>query len=88
MVSFGEILVFLIIGALAGWLAGKLVRGRGYGLIVNMLVGILGALLGGLLFGQIGWEAPGGFWGRLLVAVVGAVVLLFVAGLVGRLTGR
>lgn len=88
MATFGEILIFLLIGALAGWLAGKLVRGRGYGLIVNILVGLLGALLGGLLFEQLGWQAPGGFLGRLLVAFLGAAVLLFITGLIGRMTGR
>lgn len=78
-----EVLLFLVIGALAGWLAGVLMRGHGYGLLANILIGILGALIGGLLFTSLGIDL-GGFVGTLFIAFVGAAILLFVAGLFGR----
>ncbi len=68
---------FLIIGAAAGWLAGKLTRGGGFGLVGNLVVGILGALVGGFLFGLLGL-ASFGLIGSLVTATVGAVVLLWV----------
>lgn len=66
---------FLIIGVLAGWLAGKLMRGQGYGLLGDLLLGIVGALVGGLLFGILGLSAFG-FLGSLVMATAGAVVVL------------
>jgi uncharacterized membrane protein YeaQ/YmgE (transglycosylase-associated protein family) len=66
----------LIIGALAGWLAGQFMRGRGFGLLGDILVGIVGALIGGLIFGILGIYTYG-FVGRLVMATVGAVVLLY-----------
>ena len=74
-----EVIGFLVIGVLAGWMAGKLMKGRGFGLLGNMVVGVLGAVAGGFLFGLVGLEA-GGFIGSLVTAVVGALVLLFVIG--------
>lgn len=71
------LLWFLIIGAVAGWLAGKVMKGGGFGLWVNMLVGCLGALLGGFLFGLLGLTA-GGLIGSLVMAFVGAVLLLWI----------
>ncbi|MFZ0634513.1 MAG: GlsB/YeaQ/YmgE family stress response membrane protein [Candidatus Acidiferrales bacterium] len=67
----------LIIGAVAGWLAGLLVKGRGFGIIVDIIVGIVGAFLGGWIFGLLGMEAYG-LIGRLAVSVVGAVILLVI----------
>jgi uncharacterized membrane protein YeaQ/YmgE (transglycosylase-associated protein family) len=67
---------FLIIGAAAGWLAGKLTRGHGFGLAGNLVVGILGALVGGLLFRLLGIVSFG-LIGSLVTATVGAVVLLW-----------
>jgi len=73
-----EILYFVIIGALAGWLAGTLVRGGGFGLLGDIVVGILGAVVGGYLFGVFGISAGGGLIGSLVVATVGAVVLIVI----------
>jgi len=73
-----EILYFVIIGALAGWLAGTLVRGGGFGLLGDIVVGILGAVVGGYLFGVFGVSAGGGLIGSLVVATVGAVVLIVI----------
>ena len=68
---------FLIIGAVAGWLAGKITRGKGFGLVTNLVVGILGAFVGGFLFKLIGMTAIGTL-GEIFTATVGAIVLLFV----------
>jgi uncharacterized membrane protein YeaQ/YmgE (transglycosylase-associated protein family) len=76
-----SLIIFLAIGAAAGWIAGLLTKGRGFGLIVNTLVGIVGAVLGGLLFDQLGIIAPG-LIGTLVAAVIGAIVLLFVVRLI------
>ena len=72
---------FLIIGLIAGWLAGQVMRGGSFGLIGNLIVGVIGALLGGWLFGVRGLSAYG-LVGSLIVAFVGAVVLLFLLSLV------
>ncbi len=72
---------FLIIGLIAGWLAGQVMRGGSFGLIGNLIVGVIGALLGGWLFGVLGLTAYG-LIGSLIVAFVGAVVLLFLLSLV------
>lgn len=70
---------FLIIGALAGWLAGKITRGAGFGLLANLLIGIVGAILGGFLFRLIGMTSIG-LIGELFTATVGAIVFLFILG--------
>jgi uncharacterized membrane protein YeaQ/YmgE (transglycosylase-associated protein family) len=71
-----SLLVWLIIGALAGWLAGLVVRGSGYGLFIDILIGVLGACLGGWLAHVLGFSVGGGFLISLVVATLGAVVLL------------
>ncbi len=76
-----NILWFLLIGLVAGWLAGVLVKGRGFGLIGDLVVGVLGALLGGFLFSTLGLAAYG-VAGALIMAVVGALVLLFLIRLI------
>ncbi len=78
-----SIFIFLLIGALAGWLAGKLMKGRGFGLIGNVVVGVIGAVVGGLIFDFVGIFATG-FIGSLVTATVGAVVLLYVVGLLTK----
>lgn len=77
-------LVWILVGALAGWIAGELMRGDGFGFLGNVIVGILGAVLGGWLFDVIGLAPGFGFIGSLFTSVVGAVVLLFVIGLIRR----
>ena len=66
---------FLIIGAVAGWLAGKFTKGSGFGIFGNIIVGIIGALVGWLLFGVMGLQATG-FVGEIVTSTVGAVVFL------------
>lgn len=78
------LLWFLLIGAAAGWLAGLLMKGRGFGVIGNILVGVVGAVLGGWLFRTLGFWPGGGLVGSLFTAFVGAVVLLFVISLIRR----
>jgi len=74
------IILYLIIGGLAGWLAGLIMKGRGFGLFGNIIVGIIGGILGGFLFGLLGLASVG-LIGSLVTALVGAVVLLFIVGL-------
>ena len=74
------LIAFLIIGAVAGWLAGKLMKGGGFGVPRNIVVGVIGAFIGGLLFDLLGISA-GGWIGSIVTATVGAVVLLYLVGL-------
>ena len=74
------IILYLIIGALAGWIAGQIMKGRGFGVLGNIIVGVIGGFLGGFLFSLIGVSGGGLIW-SLIMAVVGAVVLLFIASL-------
>jgi len=73
-----------VIGAIAGFLAGKIVEGGGFGLIVDIIVGIVGAVIGGYLAGVLGISIGGGFISSIIVAVIGAVILLFVLRLIKR----
>jgi uncharacterized membrane protein YeaQ/YmgE (transglycosylase-associated protein family) len=75
---------FLVVGLVAGWLAGVLVKGGGFGVIGDLVVGVIGAFLGGWLFSTLGASAGGGLLGSIIVATVGAVVLLFIVRLVKR----
>ena len=79
-----EILYFVLIGAVAGWLAGTLVRGGGFGLIGDIVVGVLGAVLGGFVFGALGIAPGAGMVGSLVVATVGAVILIVVVRAIKR----
>jgi len=78
-----SLLIFLAIGAVAGWLAGVLMSGGGFGLLGDIVVGIIGALVGGVLFGALGISA-GGLVGAIVTATVGAVVLIFILRLIKR----
>jgi uncharacterized membrane protein YeaQ/YmgE (transglycosylase-associated protein family) len=66
----------IVIGILAGWLAGKIMRGSGFGILVDLLLGIVGAFIGGYIFALLGLAAYG-LLGRLIMALVGALLLLF-----------
>lgn len=66
----------VLVGILAGWLAGQITKGRGFGVLGDLIVGILGSLLGSFLFGMIGILAYG-LLGRLVMSVIGAIVLLW-----------
>ena len=70
-----QFLWFMLIGVAAGWLAGQVMKGGGYGLVGDLIVGVIGALLGGFLFGLLGISA-GGLLGSLVTATVGAIVLI------------
>lgn len=74
------ILVSLVIGALAGWLAGKIMK-KGMGLLVCIIVGVIGGFLGSWVFSQLGLTGERTFWGQLLVGTLGAVLFLFILSL-------
>jgi len=78
-----NILWFAIIGIAAGWLAGQIMKGRGFGLVGNLVVGVIGAIVGGLLANSVGLGASG-LLGALVIATLGAVVLLAVVGALKR----
>lgn len=82
--GLGSIIAMLIVGALAGWLAALLVRGRGFGLGGNIVVGIVGAVLAGFIFPAVGWGAGGGFFVSVIHATIGAVILLVLIRVVKR----
>ncbi|MFO1021726.1 MAG: GlsB/YeaQ/YmgE family stress response membrane protein [Planctomycetales bacterium] len=67
---------FILIGLCAGWLAGQITKGAGFGVVGNLIVGVIGAILGGFLFGLLGLASTG-LLGELITATVGAIVLLF-----------
>jgi uncharacterized membrane protein YeaQ/YmgE (transglycosylase-associated protein family) len=75
-----HLLWFLLIGLVAGWLAGKLTKGSGFGAMGNIVLGVLGSFVGGFVFRQIGITA-GGTLGSLIVATVGAAILIYVVRL-------
>ncbi|MEQ9505902.1 MAG: GlsB/YeaQ/YmgE family stress response membrane protein [Hyphomonas sp.] len=77
-----SLLIFLFIGAVAGWLAGVLVKGYGFGIVGNIIVGIIGAFVAGLIFPAIGLSIGGGILGSIIYATLGAVVLLLAIRLV------
>ena len=79
-----SLIIFLIVGAIAGWLAGLIVKGFGFGLIGNIIVGIIGAFIAGWLLPRIGIVIGGGFVAAVINALIGAVILLLVIRLVKR----
>ena len=81
--SLTAIIWFLLIGLIAGWLAGKVMKG-GFGVIGDMIVGVIGAFIGGWLFGKLGVSAGGGLIGSIITAFVGAVILIFLLRLIRR----
>lgn len=74
---------FILIGIVSGFVAGKLMRGGGFGLIVNLVVGIIGGVLGGWLFSLLGIHTSS-IIGELITSVIGAIVLLWIVGLISR----
>lgn len=75
---------YIIIGAIAGWLAGKIVKGSGSGLFMDIVIGVVGALIGGFLLSFVVDTAGGGWWFTLFTAVLGSVILLWVVGKVRK----
>lgn len=82
--SIESLVIWLLIGAVAGWLAGLVVKGGGFGLVGNIVVGILGAFVGGWLFPQFGVSLGGGIIDTILFATGGAVVLLLIVSVLKR----
>ena len=70
------LIVMIIVGAIAGWLAGVIMKGSGYGLIGDIVIGILGGVVGGWILRALGLSLGGGFLGAIIVALIGAVVLI------------
>lgn len=79
-----SLLIFLLIGAIAGWLAGVIVKGFGFGLVGNIVVGIVGAFIAGLIFPAIGFGLGGGVLASILHATLGAVILLVIIRVLKR----
>ena len=79
-----EFVWFILVGLVAGWLAGVVMKGGGFGVIGDIVVGILGALLGGFLFHSVGISSGGGLLGAIIVATIGAIVLIFILRLIKR----
>src|SRR6201999_4386735 len=75
---------YIIIGGIAGWIAGKIVKGGGSGILMNIVIGIVGALIGGFLLSFFVDTAAGAFWFTLFTAILGSVILLWVVGMVQR----
>ncbi len=78
------ILAWIIVGLIAGWLAGKVMKGGGYGVLVDIVLGILGGVLGGWLFGLLGIWQGRGLIGSIIVAFVGAVILVAITRAIKR----
>jgi uncharacterized membrane protein YeaQ/YmgE (transglycosylase-associated protein family) len=79
-----QILIFLVVGIVAGWLAGLIIKGGGFGILGNMIIGIIGAALGGWLFDALDISIDGRWLGPIVTATVGAVLLLLALGLVRK----
>lgn len=82
--SMETLLIWLLIGGVAGWLAGLIVKGGGFGLVGNIVVGIIGSVIGGWLFDYFAVSTGGGIFGAIIGATVGAVALLLIVSLVRR----
>jgi uncharacterized membrane protein YeaQ/YmgE (transglycosylase-associated protein family) len=78
----GSLLTWIILGLIAGWLAGQVTRGHGFGCIGNVAVGLVGAVIGGFIFSALGFNGLVGFWGSLIIAVIGAAALLILINLI------
>ena len=78
------LLWMIVVGLIAGWLAGKVMKGGGYGVLLDIVIGIIGAMIGGWLFGMLGVFPGGGLIGSILVAFVGACILLWLVRLIKR----
>jgi uncharacterized membrane protein YeaQ/YmgE (transglycosylase-associated protein family) len=73
-----------VVGLIAGWLAGLVMKGGGYGVVVDIILGILGGLVGGWIFGRLGIWQGGGMIGSIIVAFIGAVILVWITRLIKR----
>jgi uncharacterized membrane protein YeaQ/YmgE (transglycosylase-associated protein family) len=82
--AMAALVVWLIVGALAGWIAGLVVKSAGFGLVGNIVVGILGSIVAGYLFPVLGVHLGSGLVGSVIHAAIGAIILLFVLSLIRR----
>ncbi|MGZ4789934.1 MAG: GlsB/YeaQ/YmgE family stress response membrane protein [Terriglobales bacterium] len=80
-----HVLWWIIVGLIAGWATGKIMRGEGYGPLVDIIVGIVGAVIGGWIMSSLGFSSSGGTIYTILVAILGAVVL---TGIIRLITGN
>ena len=78
------ILAWIVVGLIAGWLAGQLMKGGGYGMIADIILGLLGGVLGGWIFEKLGISAGGGMIGSIIVAFIGAVILVGITRVLKR----
>jgi len=78
------ILAWIVVGLIAGWLAGQVMKGGGYGVAVDIILGLVGGVLGGWIFGRLGISTGGGMIGSIIVAFVGAVILVGITRLLKR----
>lgn len=76
-----SLLYALLIGAIAGWLAGKLMKGGGFGIVLNIIIGIVGGIVGNWIFAKLGVAIGSGFISDVITGAIGACVILFIAGL-------
>jgi uncharacterized membrane protein YeaQ/YmgE (transglycosylase-associated protein family) len=83
-IEIQALIIFLIIGAVAGWLAGQIIAGGGFGLVGNIILGIVGALVAGWLLPRLGVYIGGGIIGDIINAAIGAIIVLLVIGLIRR----
>ena len=84
MISDQSVLVILVVGLIAGWLAGKIVRGTGYGIVADLCLGIIGAFIGEWLFPRLGIHFGSGVGPAIISATLGAIILLIVLRLIHR----
>lgn len=83
-ISAQSLIILLLVGGIAGWLAALVMKGRGLGILGNIVVGILGAFIGSWVLGMLGVAIGGGILGAIINAFIGAVILLFLIGLIKR----
>ncbi len=79
-----QLLVILLIGAIAGWLAGQITKGGGFGIIGNIILGVIGAVVGGWLFDKLDIDIGGEWLGPIVTSTIGAIVLILIIGLFTR----
>ena len=80
----GGLIWWIVVGGIAGWLAGKVMKGGGFGVLMDIVIGIVGAMIGGWVFGMLGIFSGGGLIGSILVAFVGACILLWIVRLIKK----
>ncbi len=84
MISMESLLIILLVGLAAGWLAGQVVQGTGFGIIGDIVIGIIGAFIASWLFPTLGLRLGGGLIGAIIAAAIGAILLLVVVRLIKR----